>query len=141
METSGCKDLSTLSELVCLVDIFLLDYKHVNEKLLDYYTNESAAVLNNNIRYLNKILKPVILRCPIIPSVNDTKEHFQGIIKTAMENDNIKEINILPYHCFGENKQKLIFNTHNTFPTPNQETIDNWVKILTEQNSKPVIVL
>jgi pyruvate-formate lyase-activating enzyme len=45
----------------------------------------------------------VIVRVPIIPGRNDTEDNIRSTAKfVAALNDNIKTVEILPYHKFGE---------------------------------------
>ncbi|MEI6132285.1 MAG: glycyl-radical enzyme activating protein [Bacillota bacterium] len=131
VETSGCFDMSTMPELLELIDLVLLDYKHSNKNLLKEYTGESQEIINRNLVFLEKIRKPIILRCPIIPGVNDTKEHFDGIISVVQKYSNISEVNILPYHTFGQNKyEQLQKHAVRTFATPTQKEVDSWLEYL-----------
>ena len=46
----------------------------------------------------------IVLRCPIIPTLNDRDDHFKGISDVANSLKNILEINIEPYHPLGSGK-------------------------------------
>ncbi|MEI6603455.1 MAG: glycyl-radical enzyme activating protein [Clostridia bacterium] len=131
VETSGCIDLSTMPELIELIDLVLLDYKHSNQHLLKEFTGESQEISNQNLGYLCKINKQTILRCPIIPGVNDTKEHFDGILKVIQSYDNIIEVNLLPYHSLGESKyDQLQMSKQRSFAIPTQKQVDGWLNYL-----------
>jgi pyruvate formate lyase activating enzyme len=57
---------------------------------------------------------PIILRCPIIPGVNDTEEHFSGIRALDLKYPNLAGIEILPYHAMG-NCKRLSIGVEMTF--------------------------
>ena len=139
VETSGCIDLSVMPELLELIDLVLLDYKHSNQQLLSEFTGESQEILNQNLEYLNRIKKPTILRCPIIPGVNDNKEHFDGIINVMQSHDNIIEVNLLPYHSLGEGKyDQLQMSTQRTFAIPTQKEVDGWLSYMDASNLEAI---
>jgi pyruvate formate lyase activating enzyme len=45
-----------------------------------------------------------ILRCPIVPGINDTDEYFAAIKKICHNHLNIIEAEIIPYHRTGDQK-------------------------------------
>ena len=46
----------------------------------------------------------VILRCPLIPGLNDRDGHADGIAEIANRLTHLREINLMPYHPLGESK-------------------------------------
>jgi pyruvate formate lyase activating enzyme len=44
------------------------------------------------------------LRVPLIPGVNDTTEHLNGIAALGRDMPNILGIQIMPYHAMGKGK-------------------------------------
>jgi len=71
--------------------------------------------------------KPVILRCPIIPTVNDNTEHFRAIASIVNRLSNIQMVEVEPYHSLGEAKSEGLGKESNAFETPNAETVDKWI--------------
>ena len=57
-----------------------------------------------NLFYLDSIGAKIILRCPIIPDVNFTENHFNKIVNLAGELKNVVAIHIEPYHPLGIHK-------------------------------------
>ncbi|MDD4540506.1 MAG: hypothetical protein PHT80_15965, partial [Lentisphaeria bacterium] len=45
-----------------------------------------------------------ILRCPLIPGLNDDVEHLAGIAELANSLKHVQEIHVEPYHPLGVNK-------------------------------------
>lgn len=104
VETNGIVSEHKFQKLAELVDMFLLDYKATGEerhKELTGYTNQDML---HNLAYLASIGKPVLLRCPIIPGINDTEEHFQKIREWRQKYSNIKSVEIMAYHSLGKTK-------------------------------------
>ncbi len=106
VETSGCVDRSKIADAARFSDTFLFDYKVTGaDKSLNYTGSDGRAALEN-LDYLGSIDKTVILRCPIIPGVNDDEEHFRAIAAIGNKYKNIVRIEVLPYHRFGLGKSK-----------------------------------
>lgn len=43
----------------------------------------------------------MVLRCPLIPEINLTESHYDGIVKLADRYPNITHIDLEPYHPMG----------------------------------------
>ena len=50
----------------------------------------------------------MILRCPIIPGINDEEEHFSAIRKLKRDNSFIQDVEIMAYHSTGKQKWDAI---------------------------------
>jgi pyruvate formate lyase activating enzyme len=48
----------------------------------------------------------IILRCPLIPGVNDSEEYLQGIANMSNKYPLLKSIELLSYHDMGKGKYK-----------------------------------
>ena len=104
IETSGFVSQAVLTELMPYIDIFLFDYKESSARLHKTFTGVNQELILSNLDYLYHNNKDIILRCPIIPSFNDTAEHFTGIAQMEKKYPNLKGIEILPYHDMGNAK-------------------------------------
>jgi pyruvate formate lyase activating enzyme len=104
LETNGYIPFSILKSIEPLTDLFLLDYKATNQQILKSFTGAEGNLWNDTLTYLQNMNKPVILRMPIIPGINDNPEHF-GRAKALKESfPVIQRIEILPYHNMGSGK-------------------------------------
>ncbi|MGL4344504.1 MAG: glycyl-radical enzyme activating protein [Cellulosilyticaceae bacterium] len=108
IETSGFGSVSVLEQIVVDVDLFLLDYKITGEQAHQYYTGVSFAPIRQTLDYLETMNKSVILRCPIIPNINDEKAHYEAIQEVKSRYSNIVEVEFMPYHNLGVVKAKQI---------------------------------
>lgn len=140
IETSGYVKEQDIISLIPLVDIFLYDYKIGKDKHLKYI-GCSLDIIINNLKSIDKLGAKIILRCPIIPTINDTDEHFLSIAEYANSLKNIIEINIMPYHPMGVLKSKRLGRA---YPLANLGFTDTkisseWVKILQQKTNTPVI--
>ena len=105
METSGYCSRS-LEEINNFVDLWLYDIKVLPEKEHIEYTGVLNKKILENLFYLDNSGAEIILRCPIIPDVNMKEEHFEGISKLLMKLNNVKAVNLEPYHPLGIDKAK-----------------------------------
>ena len=140
METCGYADSDQYIQMAPLVDIFLFDYKITDPKLHEKYIGASNELILENLRLLDSLGASVILRCPIIPTVNDTEEHFRGIGAIANELSHVLEINIEPYHPLGSGKSAMLGKTYSlgdlTFPEA--EVVDRWMEQIRMYTTVPV---
>lgn len=74
----------------------------------------------------------IVLRCPIIPGLNDRKEHFDAIADIANELENICEINIEPYHPLGRGKAEMLGKQYplKDLSFPDEKTVDEWINYI-----------
>jgi pyruvate formate lyase activating enzyme len=108
METSGYCKTETILKLAEVTDLFLFDFKHY--KAADHlkYTKVSNELILRNLDALCKINQPIILRCPIIPGVNNSLQHFEAIAEISNKYSAIKEVEVMPFHDWGFHKYGLI---------------------------------
>ena len=108
METSGFASLEQYKKVLPYVDEFLWDYKETDETKHKKFTGVSNQQILKNLDALYKDGANIILRCPIIPGLNDTEEHFRGIAKRSRQMKNLKGVELMPYHKFGVAKDARI---------------------------------
>ena len=101
VETSGATPLDNLLRAEPYVDLFLYDVKLIPGEKHKQYIGVDGVMLHENLKALDKSGAKIVLRCPIIPGVNDDKEHFKYISSLAGQLENLVEINLQPYHTTG----------------------------------------
>ena len=110
IETSGFASPEQFERIIPYIDLFLYDYKYdyrLPEKHKEY-CGVSNEVIMKNLKLLNDSKSKIILRCPIIPGINDNSEHFKSIAETAEKYDGITEVDLEPYHPLGISKNMNI---------------------------------
>ena len=140
VETCGCTSPDHLREIVPLTDLFLYDYKATDPEVHRLYTGADNRPLIANLRLLDQMGAASILRCPIIPGINDTPAHFSGIAQLASSLEHIREIQVEPYHPLGEGKARAIGREY-AVPVrgfPGQETVADWIRTIAGQTAVPV---
>lgn len=108
LETSGQTALKNMKAVLPFVDLFLFDYKISDEKEHQKYTGSSNKKILENLGFLNENHAEITLRCPIIPGINDTEIHFKAINEISQKFRQIKKIELMAYHNWGQHKYEQI---------------------------------
>jgi len=132
VETSGFVSTYKFKEILPLIDVFLFDYKITATEEHVKYTGVSNRAIHENLNAAYDYGTPIILRCPIIPDVNDNDLHFEAIAKLSAKYPNLKGIEILPYHDMGNNKRTSIGRNETLvqLKTVLPETSSSWLEKL-----------
>ena len=140
IETCGFAPTERYAEILPLVDLFLFDWKITSPELHKQYTGVDNALIEKNLRYISDNGGKIVLRCPIIPTVNDTEEHFSGIARLANELEGVLSVDIEPYHPLGIGKAERLGKdvAFRELGIPEKETVDAWIKAVKDKTEKEV---
>jgi pyruvate formate lyase activating enzyme len=132
VDTCGYAPFDVLDRIRENVDLFLYDIKIMDDTKHKEYTGASNQLIIENLRKLSEKGAPIAVRIPIIPGVNDDEENIQSIAKFLLSLDNIKHINLLPFHSGGIEKYKRLGKKTQakTVEPPSREKIERIKKIL-----------
>lgn len=103
VETCGWCDIKYIKKSVGYVDLFLYDLKLMNDDQHKKFTGKSNEKILENLIFLAKTGKEIIIRFPLIQGITDTTENIQAITD-FMKSIQLKEICLEPYHAFGTGK-------------------------------------
>ena len=101
VETNGLLLPEVPDSILRDTDLFLLDYKLWDSSLHERYTGQSNAPLAAALERLGAENRPVILRVPVLPGINDTPEQFAAVRRLGKRYRNIRKIEVMPYHTAG----------------------------------------
>ena len=132
IETCGFSKEENYRKIADLVDLFLFDYKVTSPEKHKEYTGVSNELILSNLFMLDSLGCNIILRCPIIPSLNDTEEHLTGIAETANKLKNILEINIEPYHPLGKGKSEMLDKDYvlKDLKFTDDDMVEKWIEYI-----------
>lgn len=106
MESTGFADFSVISRYLPYLDLYLMDIKHTNSaKHKEFTSQPNERILENAVKITNAGTR-LIVRTPVIPTFNATKEEIGEIAKFASSLKGVTEMHILPYHRIGTDKYK-----------------------------------
>lgn len=140
LETCGFAQLSQFMRILPDVDLFLYDFKESDPDRHLRYTGAPLQLILENLAALDKAGASLILRCPIIPGMNDRADHFHAIADKASKLKHVLAVNIMPYHPLGESKLGRLGRPgqieNKSFPDEN--TVTGWINAIQDRTSVPV---
>ncbi len=101
IETAGCCPSERIEATMPYVDLYLYDIKETDPELHREYTGASNELILKNLELLDRAGKDIILRCPIIPGLNDRDEHYRQLGLLADKTEHALRVDIEPYHPLG----------------------------------------
>jgi pyruvate formate lyase activating enzyme len=109
LDTTGYSEETLLYDISDNVDLFLYDIKHmVNDEHIKYTGLPNTEILKN-LGMLIRMKKKIILRIPVIPSINDTRDNIELLKQLVLKYpDSFRELHLLPYHNIAVNKYKKV---------------------------------
>jgi len=128
LETNGLFPTEYIPKLVKHTDLFLFDIKHTDKAEHLKWTGVSNQKIIENLSAICKHNSDVILRCPIIPGVNDNDNHFYELSALRVRYGCIREIELMPYHNIGRDKweNQGVPYAFNDLPTASAEQRRLW---------------
>lgn len=109
-------DFSTLEKLLPDIDLIMCDLKVWDEELHRRWTGAGNARIKENIEKLGKTGKPMIVRTPVIPGVNDNEQEIGAIAAFAAQQPNLLYYELLNFNPLGQSKY-LALDAENAFET------------------------
>jgi pyruvate formate lyase activating enzyme len=140
LDTSGHAAWEAFERVLPVTDMFLFDIKETDPTALQELTGASERLVIRNLESLSQQGATIVLRCPLIPGLNDRTEHLQAIGEIAERLDGIEFVDVHPYHPLGRSKLDALA-MEDTLPkveTPAAEIVAEWVRIVQTRTSVPV---
>ncbi|MGZ4125348.1 MAG: glycyl-radical enzyme activating protein [Actinomycetota bacterium] len=137
LDTSGAVGPAELDAVAPYVGLFLFDYKATDPGEHRALTGASNARILENLDRLYRRGARIVLRCPLVPGVNDGPEHLRGIAEMDARYPNLEAIEIMAYHSMGRDKAARVGLLEELIdvPTAAPEQIDAWLATLAELGS------
>ena len=115
-------------EVISSLDFVMADFKIWDNDKHKKYTGVDNDVIKENFKRLDKLGIPFIVRTPIIPGINDTKEEI-GLIKDFLKQfKNIQKYELLPYHPLGVSKRKALRLEPIDFEVPSKAKMEELLR-------------
>ena len=132
LDTSGWASQRLFEQVLPFVDLFLFDYKATDPADHKKLTGVSNELILSNLDFLARQGASIRLRCPLIPGVNDSREHLEGIAILHCRYPHLDGIDLMPYHNVGNAKYER-YGLANPLPglqTTADATKNAWLEAL-----------
>ncbi|RRD94412.1 pyruvate formate lyase-activating protein [Clostridiales bacterium COT073_COT-073] len=119
LDTSGitfnrsAQYLQKIDALLENVDLVLLDIKHIDPDRHQVLTSMPNAPILDFAHYLKEKQIPVWIRHVVIPMATDKPEYLERLGYFLGDLNNIKALDVLPYHTMGKDKYRQM---HMVYP-------------------------
>ncbi|BDG45379.1 pyruvate formate-lyase-activating protein [Saccharococcus caldoxylosilyticus] len=97
-----------LNELLSYTDLILLDLKHIDEKKHRKLTGKTNKHILQFARFLSEKNVPVWIRHVLVPTITEDPNDLRRLAAFIRTLNNVKKIEILPYHKLGVYKWKAL---------------------------------
>jgi len=143
VETCGAAEYGVLAAAAAYTDIFLYDVKETDPAVHMEHTGASNALIMDNLLKLDAAGARIVLRCPVIPGVNDREDHFKHIGALADRLKNVTGIDVAPYHPLGISKADAIGKpaAHRDAAIPPKQTAERWAASIQKYTKVLITIL
>ena len=98
IETSGyCRD-DKFARMMETMDFIMMDIKHTDSAEHKRWTGVDNAPILRHLEMLKAGNKPFVIRIPLIPGVNDSRENIEATAGLLSGVKNLVRVELLPYH-------------------------------------------
>ncbi len=140
IETCGYAPQERFAQILPYIDLFLYDIKASDPELHKRFTGVDNSLILENLRFIGGNGGKIVLRCPLIPGVNDDSEHLSRIAELAEEIEGVVEVNVEPYHPLGVGKH-LRLGTESALPIEDftdDSLVTAWIEEIQSKTAKAV---
>ena len=108
IDTTGFCDTAVIKKAAELTKYFLYDLKFIDNVKHEKYCGVPNDIVLKNLEHLSEMKTKLILRIPVIPTINDDIPEMTAIFEFIKGFKNITAVNLLPYHNIQTDKYKRI---------------------------------
>lgn len=98
IETSGYTSDAIFRRMMNTIDLVMMDVKLLDPEAHRYYTGVTNEGILRHLDFLCAGQTPFIVRVPLIPGVNDTPDHLEGVAARIAGAPALVRAELLPYH-------------------------------------------
>ena len=129
VDTAGHVSFEAFERVLPYTDLFLYDVKCFDGEKHKRFVGVSNDRILENLAKLFSADARILIRIPVIPSVNDSEEEMQAIAAFLRSAGNPFGVELLPYHSMGEHKYEALGKEATLFAVPSEEKMATLRKI------------
>jgi pyruvate formate lyase activating enzyme len=122
VDTSGFCGTETIVRAAEMADYFLYDIKFMDSEKHEKYCGAPNDLVLKNLKRLADTKTKLLLRIPVIPSINDDTREMRAIYDFIREFKNIAAVHLLPYHNIQAGKYERIGKEYELSGIPGNES-------------------
>jgi pyruvate formate lyase activating enzyme len=108
IETAAPSRWHDLAELLPWLDLVMMDIKLIDDDAHRDATGISNRLILENARRLAETDMPLIVRTPVIPTVNDNIEAIGAVAQFVRDFSNLLYYELMPFHRLAEGKYRSL---------------------------------
>lgn len=108
LETNAAWPWERAAPLIRATDLVMMDLKTLNDRIHREVTGASNLIVRRNAVRIARLGKPLIVRTPVIPGVNDTESDMRKIGAFLAGLPGLLYYELLPYHPLGADKYRRL---------------------------------
>lgn len=108
IETAMYVNSEAVKKVMPYIDLAMIDIKSMDDEVHKKFTGVSNNIILKNIKLSDQLTKEIIIRIPVIEGFNADLQSIGEIAQFSKSLTNLKRIDLLPYHNYGENKYEAI---------------------------------
>ena len=108
VETSGFAPDEVFEDAMDRCDLIMMDWKVSDAEAHLFWTGVSQEKILKHLKKLCAGETPFIIRMPVIPGVNDTREHFQTAAALVKGAEALIRVEVLPYQRAAGAKYEMV---------------------------------
>ena len=107
-DTSGFGAPDALDKVLEYADLVYFDLKHLDPARHNELTRVPLEPVMRNLKTIASCHVPLVIRIPLIPEHNDSRENLEAIARLVKETTPASVVHIMPYHRYGESKYRSV---------------------------------
>lgn len=107
VDTCGYADPKVFHQVRDLADMMLFDLKLMDSDRHREFTGAKNERILENLRAAMLVSKPLVVRIPVVPGVNDDEQNISDSIE-FLSNIGVKRVDLLAYHQTGREKYQRL---------------------------------
>ncbi|MBN2323080.1 MAG: glycyl-radical enzyme activating protein [Spirochaetes bacterium] len=125
VDTAGYVEWSSFERVLPVTDYILYDVKTLDDEVHKKVCGVSNRAIIRNLLNLKDRDVNLIVRIPLVPGVNDTREDVLEIVGLVGGFDNLVKVELLPFHKLGRSKYEALGLAYRAekIPVPDREKV------------------